>query len=76
MHTKILVWEKKLDFKYLFFIFQDQTSSSSHQHHCVTDKGFVVVEDHEVEVGPNHFSLSKLGLEVEEDFSIVTDLKY
>ena len=75
MHTKSF---EKNGFSSIFFsIFQDQeTSSASHQH-CVAAKDFVVVEDHEVnQVGPNHFSLSKLGLEVEEDFSIVTDLKY
>ena len=70
-------WKNRIFQVFFFSIFQDQeTSSASHQH-CVAAKDFVVVEDHEVnQVGPNHFSLSKLGLEVEEDFSIVTDLKY
>ena len=86
MHKAKLAFEKKLDsLKLLRHSLQDQEVATTTHHCSEAEKDLsLVVQEEEGEAksfvsvggtGPNHFSLSKLGLDVEEDFSI-SDLKY
>ena len=87
MHKAKLAFERKnwIFLKLLRHFLQDQEVATTTHHCSEAEKDLsLVVQEEQGEAksfvsvggtGPNHFSLSKLGLDVEEDFSI-SDLKY